>query len=92
MQIQNRLVSRRTRSIAVAVAFGIALVALVFLTSGQHIARTSTPSTRVAALSTPNDQAPDAQERNDLYSQALATRFKNQSPDAQERNQQLAGR
>lgn len=92
MQAQNRPVSRRTRPIPLAVAFVIALFAIVFFTSGQHVARTSPPSVHLAVLSTPNNQAPDAQERNDLYSQALAAKYRNQSPDAQERNQQLAGR
>jgi hypothetical protein len=94
MQAQDRLVSRPTRPIALAamlaVALGVALLVVALFTSGAHSAQPAKTSSHVAVFSpTLHDQAPDAKDRNAIYSQALAARYKNQSPDAQDRNIQI---
>jgi hypothetical protein len=91
MQVQNRLVSVPTRQISLAATLVavVALLALVlFAGNFRHVQQATTDGGAVVV----NQQAPDAQERNDAYSQALAARFKNQSADAQERNIQLSRR
>jgi hypothetical protein len=91
MQAQNRLVKVPTRQIALGAALvvAVALVALVLL---AVTVRSAQPATTVTHVVVAHEQAPDAQERNEQYSRALAARFNNQSPDAQERNIQLSGR
>jgi hypothetical protein len=94
MQAQNRLISVPTRQLALgaALVLAVALLGLVLFASRQHNAPASTTGAHVAVLSTASDnQAPDAKERNDIYSRALAQRFSNQSPDARERNEKLSG-
>ena len=95
MQAQNRLISVPTRQLALgaALVLAVALLVLVLVASRQHNVPAPSTSSHVAVLSAaPDNQAPDAKERNDIYSRALAQRFSNQSPDAQERNQKLSGR
>jgi hypothetical protein len=94
MQAQNRLVSFPARPLVLGstlVVVAVLFVAVLF--SGVvHNVRTTTTSPHIAVLSsTPDNQPPDARERNDNYSQAMAQRFVNQSPDAQERNAKLSG-
>jgi hypothetical protein len=95
MQAQNRLVSRPTRPIALAgmlaVAFAVALFAVALFTGVMHTAQPAKTNSHVTVFSpTLHDQAPDAKDRNAIYSQALSARYKNQSPDAQDRNLQLS--
>lgn len=95
MLAQNRLISVPTRQVALgaALVLAVALLVLVLFASRQHNTPASTTSSHVGVSSTaPDNQAPDAKERNDIYSRALAQRFSNQSPDAQERNGKLSGR
>ena len=96
MQAQNRLISVPTRQLALgaALVLAIALLVIVLFATRQHnLPASSSTSSHVAVLSAaPDNQAPDAKERNDIYSRALAQRFSNQSPDAQERNEKLSGR
>lgn len=91
MQAQNRLVSVPSRQISLAATLvaALTLLALALLASTFRIVQPSTTGGNGAVV---HQQAPDAQERNDAYSQALAARFKNQSADAQERNIQLSRR
>jgi hypothetical protein len=90
MEGQDRLVTRPTRplvyGIALAASIAIAVLAFVLVTVVMHDARTATTSPGVITSS--SHQAPDAKERNDIYAQALAERYRNLSPDAQERNEQ----
>ena len=97
MQAQDRLGNPPTRPIALAATLGIALAAALFavmlFTGVLHTAPMAKTSAHVTVFAaTPHDQAPDAKDRNDIYSRALSSRFDNQSPDAQERNVQLSGR
>jgi hypothetical protein len=95
MQAQNRLVSFPPRQLALGAALVVAaaLLVLVLLASVHNNPRIPSGNSHTTALSsTQHDQAPDAKERNDIYSQALAQRFYNQSPDAQERNETLSSR
>jgi len=95
MQAQNRFVSFPTRQLALGAVLVVAaaLLVLVLFASVHHNARISTASSHTTVLSsTADNQAPDAKERNNIYSRALAQRFDNQSPDAQERNETLSRR
>jgi hypothetical protein len=93
MQAQDRFARLSTRPIAFGaaalVALALALLALVLFTAALRSAQPPTPRAQVAIA---QQQGPDAQERNDAYARALASRFDNQSPDAKERNIQLSGR
>jgi hypothetical protein len=97
MQAKDPLVSRPTRPIKFVATFAVALAAalcgVALLGSVSHSSQTPKISAHAAMSSSPPDnQAPDAKERNDIYARALAARYNNQSPDAQERNLRLSGR
>ena len=91
MQAQNRLVSVPTRQVSLAASL-VAAVALLALVVFASSLRNVSPPTASGQTVVVHQQAPDAQDRNDAYSQALEARFKNQSPDGQERNVQLSRR
>jgi hypothetical protein len=88
MQAQSRLVSVPTRQISLAATL-VAAIALLALVLFASTLRNVQPATTGGDAAVTHQQAPDAQDRNDAYSQALEARFKNQSPDGQERNLQL---
>jgi len=90
MDVQNRTVSVSTRRVAfgAAVVLGIMVVVLTLFAS---LARTAQPfPTTAPQVIASSAQGPDAQDRNEAYSQALVSKWHNQSPDAQERNAQVA--
>jgi hypothetical protein len=70
----------------------VAAVVLLALVLYACTLRNVQPAATVSHDAVAHEQAPDAQDRNDAYSQALEARFKNQSADAQERNIQLSRR
>ncbi len=88
MQAQERLVISPSRSVAIAVASAATLVAAalaVALMIAVHPLAAITPPAATIA----HQEAPDAQERNDLYAEKLSAPPRDQSPDAKERNAAL---
>ena len=95
MEIQDRLVNRSSGRAAFAAAVVVALA--VFLvaalaTGGVFRQRTSISTSGATLTATvPDQQAPDAAERNSIYYAALCSGFNDASPDARDRNIQLSG-
>ena len=72
------------------VVLAFALVAAAIFVSILFSTRTTSPAIRAGnALSLQHQQAPDAIERNDIYSAAIAARA-HQSADSVDRNAQLS--
>jgi len=88
MQAQERLVVSPTRSVAIAVAVAATLVAAA-LAFALIVAVHPMPSITPTAATIAHQQAPDAQERNNLYALRLSGSPHDQSPDAKERNAAL---
>lgn len=96
MEIQDRVVSRRSSGRVVFPAFLVVALAILLVaalvTAGVIHQRTSISTSRPPAQSAlAHQQAPDAAERNSVYYEALCSGYNDVSPDARDRNIALSG-